>query len=115
MEPAKRILVVDNSVQRCIELSDFLANCGFDVAVADTSLRTFKILAENEVDLVVLDIREENVGNWFLYEELKARYPKLDIVFMNELLAKLEEDLDLDRKLEVSSGVPSSTAGKFSN
>lgn len=113
MEQAKRVLVVDGSVQRCIELSDVLANGGFDVAVADSSLRAFKILAENEVDFAVLDIREENVANWFLYEELRARYPKLQIVFMNDLMAMLEADLDLDRKLDYTPSAMFAAPGKF--
>jgi DNA-binding response OmpR family regulator len=78
----QRILVVDDESEIRQLLSIYLRKQGYEVSTAATSLETLSSLAQNPVDLVVLDIGLAQEDGLRLLENLKASYPEVRVIML---------------------------------
>ena len=71
---AHRILIVDDDEMVRSSLESVLTMEGYQVMVADGGLPALRLLAESDVDLVVLDISMPDVDGWETLVRLKANH-----------------------------------------
>jgi DNA-binding response OmpR family regulator len=78
----QRILVVDDESEIRQLLSIYLRKQGYEVSTAATSHETLSALAQNPIDLVVLDIGLAQEDGLRLLENLKASYPEVRVIML---------------------------------
>jgi len=76
------VLVVDDEPQIRELLSVYLKRHGYTVSTAATSTETLRRVAEESVDLVVLDIGLAEEDGLALLSSLKSGHPKLRVVML---------------------------------
>src|SRR5213593_4839946 len=78
----QHILVVDDESEIRQLLSIYLRKQGYEVSTAATSSETLSSLAQNAVDLVVLDIGLAQEDGLRLLENLKASHPEVRVIML---------------------------------
>jgi len=86
------IMIVDDEPDVLLTYESFLTNTGFRVRTYADSYQALKAFASNPnlYDLVILDIRMENLNGLQLYQSLKAMNPSSKIIFVSALDAAKE-------------------------
>lgn len=95
----KRILIIDSNIERCLAISDFLGNMGFETGVSDSNTRALSMLEEADPlpDFILLDIRNDNITNWMLYDKLKhsKEYGHIPVILMDDESVNSEVEVDV--------------------
>lgn len=80
----KKILIVDNEEDLTWSISKRLLRDSNDISVlcANSGDSALKILAENEIDLLITDLRMPGVNGWELLERVKKEYPGILAIIM---------------------------------
>lgn len=68
-----RLLVVDDDVDTCANLSDILSDFGYEVQTASEATTALRLLEEQGFDVVLLDLKMPGMDGLQLYRELKCR------------------------------------------
>ena len=86
------IMIVDDEPDVLLTYESFLTYTGFRVRTYADSYQALKAFASNPnlYDLVILDIRMENLNGLQLYQSLKAMNPSSKIIFVSALDAAKE-------------------------
>jgi two-component system OmpR family response regulator len=86
------IMIVDDEPDVLLTYESFLTYAGFRVRTYSDSYQALKAFASNPnlYDLVILDIRMENLNGLQLYQSLKAMNPSSKIIFVSALDAAKE-------------------------
>lgn len=96
----KRILIIEGNVERCLALSDFLGNLGFETGVADTGLRAMSMLANANPlpDFILLDVKLSNSSNWGFSDmlQLHEAYKNIPVILMGDESVGEEIKLNAD-------------------
>ncbi len=82
MPSKNRILVVDDEEALRIVLSAELEGEGYQVTNAGDGQEAINILATNEFDLILLDIKMPNVDGFEVLKYVKERSPKTKVVML---------------------------------
>jgi CheY-like chemotaxis protein len=69
--PSSRILVVDDDVDTCRNLSDILADLGYQVDMAHEGYQALQLVRRNQYDVALLDLRMPGMDGVTLYREIK--------------------------------------------
>ena len=85
-------MIVDDEPDVLLTYESFLTYSGFKVRTYSDSYQALKAFASNPdlYDLVILDIRMENLNGLQLYQSLKAMNPSSRIIFVSALDAATE-------------------------
>jgi two-component system OmpR family response regulator len=85
-------MIVDDEPDVLLTYESFLSYTGFKVRTFADSYQALKAFASNPnlYDLVILDIRMENMNGLQLYQSLKAMNPSSKIIFVSALDAAKE-------------------------
>ena len=88
----QNIMVVDDEPDVLLTYESFLSYAGFSVSTFGDSYEALKDFASNPrlYDLVILDIRMENLNGLQLYQSMKAMNPSSKILFASALDAAKE-------------------------
>ncbi len=78
----ERILIVDDEKNYLVVLDALLGEAGYDVLTAQNGATALSILAEDEVDLMVTDMRMPGMSGLELIGELRARHPDTQVIVM---------------------------------
>lgn len=86
------IMIVDDEPDVLLTYESFLSYAGFKVRTFADSYQALKAFASspNLYDLVILDIRMENLNGLQMYQSLKAMNPSSKIIFVSALDAAKE-------------------------
>ncbi len=86
------IMIVDDEPDVLLTYESFLALTGFNVNTFEDSYQALKAFASDPklYDLVILDIRMENLNGLQLYQSMKAMNPSSKIIFASALDAAKE-------------------------
>jgi two-component system nitrogen regulation response regulator NtrX len=77
------ILIVDDEEGIRQVLSDCLRDEGYRVELAEDGFEALRVLAEEPVELVILDVWLPNMGGIEVLQRIKAEYPELEVVVIS--------------------------------
>ena len=77
-----KILVVDDQADMRSLLSDVLEGEGYRVGTAESGEKALQVLAEEQYDLVLTDLRMKGMLGTTLLSEIKHRYPETGVILM---------------------------------
>lgn len=77
------ILILDDEKHFTEELSEFFVNSGFICFVAHREQEAFKILDEEDIDLLILDVRLQGVNGLDILTEVKVKYPEVEVIMVS--------------------------------
>lgn len=78
-----KVLVVDDEKNFTEEIEEFLQNQGFISFTANTVQKGRSILKNNDIDLLILDVRLKGVSGLDVLKEVKVEYPKLEVIIVS--------------------------------
>lgn len=82
-EKRLRILVVDDESKICDVVQSFLENEGYEVMTADSGVSALSALEDDEVQIMLLDIRMPDMDGLQCLRSVKDMYPDIEIVMMS--------------------------------
>ena len=83
MEQMITILVIDDERSFTEEMQEFLQNSGFKAYTANTARQGLNLLKTYPIDLLILDIRLPGANGLDILKEVKATYPKLEVIIVS--------------------------------
>ncbi len=78
-----KILILDDEKQFTEELSGFFLDSDFEPFEANTGSEGYKILSENPIDLLILDVRLPGVNGLDILKDVKAKYPLMEVIIIS--------------------------------
>jgi DNA-binding NtrC family response regulator len=78
-----RVLVIDDEVNFTEEIEEFLQNQGYISFTANNVHKGRQILKNQDIDLLILDVRLKNVNGLDILLEVKSLYPKLEVIIVS--------------------------------
>ncbi len=78
-----RILILDDEKQFTEELSGFFLGSDYESYEANTAEEGRKILNDNKIDLLILDVRLPNANGLDILEEVKIQYPAIEVIIIS--------------------------------
>ena len=78
-----KILILDDEKQFTEELSGFFIDSDFEPFEANTGAEGFKILSENPIDLLILDVRLPGVNGLDILQDVKVKYPFMEVIIIS--------------------------------
>ncbi len=78
-----RILVVDDEQRVRDEIAEFLIENKYEVLKAGLPSEAFKILEENKIDIVILDIKMPEMDGLAALEIIKEKYPDIEVIMVS--------------------------------
>ena len=76
------ILVLDDEKRITEELSEFLERKKFNVFEANEVATAFAILKEQNIDILILDIRLNNANGLDVLKDVKMRFPSVEVIMI---------------------------------
>ena len=83
MENKMKVLVIDDEENFTEEMHEFLTKSGYESFTANTAAAGLTILLEQEIDLLILDIRLPGSDGLEILKDVKAEYPKLEVIIVS--------------------------------
>lgn len=80
---AKKILIVDDEVSIRESVSGILSDEGFLPVLAQSAEEAFPILAEGDIDLVLLDIWMPGMDGMEALQKIKSEYPAIPVIMIS--------------------------------
>ncbi len=78
----RKILSVDDDPQILQAFEAAIRQKGYEILTTTDPLEVGKILSENEIDLIMLDVRMPQKSGIDVFRELKKTHPKLKVLFI---------------------------------
>lgn len=78
-----KVLVLDDEVNFTEEIEEYLQANSFISFTANTVQKGRSILKTNEIDLLILDVRLKGISGLDILQEVKAEYPKLEVIIVS--------------------------------
>lgn len=78
-----KILILDDEKQLTEELSGFFVDSDVQSFEANTASEGEKILKNNEIDLLILDVRLPGVNGLDILKEVKIQYPFMEVIIIS--------------------------------
>lgn len=96
MNGASVILLIDDDVELCASIKQMLAQHGFDTIVSHTSQNIETIIAENHIDLILLDIILPGDKNGIAICKLIRQLTSAPIIMLTGVEADVEKIVSLE-------------------
>jgi DNA-binding NtrC family response regulator len=78
-----KVLVLDDEVNFTEEIEEFLQANGFVSFTANNVQKGRTILKSKDIDLMILDVRLKGISGLDILKEVKAEYPKLEVIIVS--------------------------------
>src|SRR5665647_1461702 len=78
-----RILILDDEKQFTDELIGFFAGSEYIAFEANSAEQGNKILINNEIDLLILDVRLPGIDGLDILKEVKIKYPFMEVIIIS--------------------------------
>ncbi|NQT58118.1 MAG: sigma-54-dependent Fis family transcriptional regulator [Bacteroidetes bacterium] len=83
IEDKIKILILDDEKQFTEELVGFFVGSDYEAFEANTAAEGGKILNNNEIDLLILDVRLPSVNGLDILKEVKIQYPYMEVIIIS--------------------------------
>ncbi|BDX39075.1 sigma-54-dependent Fis family transcriptional regulator [Tenuifilaceae bacterium CYCD] len=77
-----KILVLDDEKVFREEIREFLEGDGFTVLLSSKPSEAFSVLSENEVDILILDLRLPEMDGLEVLKQVKIQYPDIEVIMI---------------------------------
>ncbi len=91
------ILVVDDDANQRDLMSDLLQPLGFDILVAENAAQGLSLLAQRDINLVLLDVRMPEVDGWQMLKILREKNYLLPVLMVSANARDAEFNLQAER------------------
>ncbi len=78
-----KIMILDDEKRVREEIGEFLLENDFSVFKAELPSQAFGILEQNEIDIVILDIKLPEMDGIQVLEKVKASYPDIEVIMIS--------------------------------
>jgi DNA-binding NtrC family response regulator len=78
-----KVLVIDDEVNFTEEIEEFLLNQGYISFTANNVHKGKSILKNNDIDLLILDVRLKGMNGLDVLREVKQEHPKLEVIIVS--------------------------------
>jgi DNA-binding NtrC family response regulator len=78
-----KILILDDEKQFTEELFEFFQKSGFEAFEANSESTARKVLANREIDLMILDVRLFGVNGLDILKEVKSTFPEMEVIIVS--------------------------------
>ena len=78
-----KILILDDEKQFTEELGGFFVGSNYEAFEANTAEEGKKILNNNEIDILILDVRLPGVNGLDILKEVKIQYPGMEVIIIS--------------------------------
>jgi DNA-binding NtrC family response regulator len=78
-----KILILDDEKQFTEELYEFFQKSGFEAFEANTDREARKILADQEIDLLILDVRLPGINGLDILKDVKVQFPAMEVIIVS--------------------------------
>ncbi len=78
-----KVLVIDDETNFTDEIEEFLQNQGYISYTANNVQKGRTILKNQDIDLLILDVRLKGVSGLDILKEVKENYPKLEVIIVS--------------------------------
>lgn len=78
-----KVLVLDDEKNFTDEIEEFLLNEGFISFISNNVQKARSILKNNDIDLLILDVRLKGISGLDILQEVKNEYPKLEVIIVS--------------------------------
>ncbi len=89
-----KILVVDDDMGIRTALSEALMDEGYEVITAGSGREALKMISDQELDLVLLDIKMPDIPGTEVLKKLRAKNKTLPVIMLTAF-AGMEKDVDI--------------------
>lgn len=77
-----KILVLDDEKVFREEIREFLESDGFSVLLSAKPSEAFTVLSENEIDILILDLRLPEMDGLEVLKKVKVQYPEIEVIMI---------------------------------
>lgn len=77
------VLILDDEQQFSEELGEFFKNSGFNSYIANTGQEGLETLKQQEIDLLILDVRLPGMNGLDILKEVIVKYPGLEVIVVS--------------------------------
>jgi len=77
-----QLLIVDDDKEMCSTVADFFSREGFDVSCAHSASEALSLLENQDLDVVVTDLRMPGLDGMELLKRIKAQRPDLPVILV---------------------------------
>ena len=78
-----KVLVIDDEINFTEEIEEFLSNQGYISFTANNVHKGRAILKNQDIDLLILDVRLKGISGLDILKEVKQNYPKLEVIIVS--------------------------------
>lgn len=79
----EKILIVDDNVSILSEISSFLRDNDYQVVTRDNAEDIVEVVQNNDIDILILDIRLPGKDGITLLKELEGKFPELSVIMIS--------------------------------
>jgi DNA-binding NtrC family response regulator len=76
------ILLIDDELEMCLSLSEFLNSKGYSTLYTTNPLEVIRILEKEKVDLIIMDIKMPEMGGIDLLKVIKTSDPSMTVIMI---------------------------------
>jgi CheY-like chemotaxis protein len=91
-ETMRKLLVVDDEPEAVELLHDYLSMEGYDVAKAENATIALEYLENNEVEVMITDIRMPGMSGVELTRKVKATKPRIGVIINTAYMGLYDEE-----------------------
>ena len=77
------VLILDDEVDFTEELKEYFENAGFISYAANTVEKGFEVLSQNNIDLLILDIRLPGTNGLDVLKKVKSQYSSIEVIMVS--------------------------------
>ncbi|MEI8032319.1 MAG: sigma-54 dependent transcriptional regulator [Chlorobiaceae bacterium] len=78
-----KVLTLDDEIDFTSEVSDYLQNSGFTPFAANTPEEGYAILRNNQIDLLILDVKLPGANGLDILKKVRSLYPSMEVIMVS--------------------------------